>query len=783
MVLTIMEAKGKDAWGLLLVLLLGQLVAFSMAVSSFTSSLIATLGVDAPLTQSFFAYLLLTLVYVPILLKRRQKLQIPWYWYLALAFIDVQGNYLVVKAYQYSYITSVTLLDCWTVVWVVILTWYALGTRYSFWQFVGAGTCVAGLALVLLSDSKSADAQDPSKIPLLGDALVIAGTIFFAFSNVGEEYCVKKKDRVEFVAMFALFGLLLCLFAGFAVALFMFYSITPFVLKMSGSTLFNLSLLTSDMWAVAIRVLFYHQQINWLYYIAFAVVAIGLIIYSLNDHSSDSGTRTTASTEAAAQYQQLPGEDNSTGIGSNDSQERKQEEETTTPWHLEKLGFSPSIVERFLWPLLAGIFFDPALDTLSRLALRDNELPRPASAPSPDSVRLNSCTAAIGQSSVPLDTGDAKPHPAPQRLGKGIINNMFLDTSVAPSSVAAGKVLVSFSLVGSFAGRSDADLAGEVVSELGGWFGAREVASWTHLTTYCIGFARPDQMPPTGRDPRVRRRTVRVRRPLRAEKIRRSRKAIIPEGVLHHFLPPLKARERCSSKKNGQRLMKNKSAPWSMMFLVFLGQLVSFSMAMPWYWYLALAFIDVQGNCLAIKAYHYSYITSVNLLNCWTITWVMILTRFALGTRYSLWQFVGAGTCMTGLALVLLSDSNYSDVQDESKRPLLGDALIIVATFCFAFSNVGEEYCVKNKDRIEFVAMLGIFGMLIGLFIGFAVASLVFSSIAPFVLKVNWLYYLAFAVVAIGLIIYSINESSDDETAASTMETETQYDYEQLLCE
>uniref|UniRef100_A0A0E0PN59 EamA domain-containing protein n=1 Tax=Oryza rufipogon TaxID=4529 RepID=A0A0E0PN59_ORYRU len=561
MVLTIMEAKGKDAWGLLLVLLLGQLVAFSMAVSSFTSSLIATLGVDAPLTQSFFAYLLLTLVYVPILLKRRQKLQIPWYWYLALAFIDVQGNYLVVKAYQYSYITSVTLLDCWTVVWVVILTWYALGTRYSFWQIVGAGTCVAGLALVLLSDSKSADAQDPSKIPLLGDALVIAGTIFFAFSNVGEEYCVKKKDRVEFVAMFALFGLLLCLFAGFAVALFMFYSITPFVLKMSGSTLFNLSLLTSDMWAVAIRVLFYHQQINWLYYIAFAVVAIGLIIYSLNDHSSDSGTRTTANTEAAAQYQQLPGENNSTGIGSNDSRERKQEEE-------------------------------------------------------------------------------------------------------------------------------------------------------------------------------------------RAEKIRRSRKAIIPEGVLHHFLPPLKARER---------LMKNKSAPWSMMFLVFLGQLVSFSMAvcsfitsqisslgadapftqsflsylllalvygpvllhrqrkflMPWYWYLALAFIDVQGNCLAIKAYHYSYITSVNLLNCWTITWVMILTRFALGTRYSLWQFVGAGTCMTGLALVLLSDSNYSDVQDESKRPLLGDALIIVATFCFAFSNVGEEYCVKNKDRIEFVAMLGIFGMLV----------------------------------------------------------------------
>lgn len=171
-------------------------------------------GVDAPLTQSFLAYLLLTLVYVPIVLRRRQKLQVrvaasanPWtvaihyltvlscladslvlvpssgllwctgelsWWVVQTRTIQSQVNEVllglscwcwstsnvpVVKAYQYSYITSVTLLDCWTVVWVVMLTWYALGTRYSLWQFVGAGTCVAGLALVLLSDAKSQDEQ------------------------------------------------------------------------------------------------------------------------------------------------------------------------------------------------------------------------------------------------------------------------------------------------------------------------------------------------------------------------------------------------------------------------------------------------------------------------------------------------------------------------------------------------------------------------------------------------------------------------------------------------
>ncbi|KAK3138630.1 hypothetical protein QOZ80_5AG0371340 [Eleusine coracana subsp. coracana] len=116
------------------------------------------------------------------------------------------------------------------------------------------------------------------------------------------------------------------LFAGYAVAIFMFYTITPFVLKMSGATLFNLSLLTSDMWAVAIRVLFYHQQINWLYYLAFTVVGIGLIIYSSNESCSDD--ETAASIEPAAQYHQLRGEDVSTGSGSGSGgQERIQKEE------------------------------------------------------------------------------------------------------------------------------------------------------------------------------------------------------------------------------------------------------------------------------------------------------------------------------------------------------------------------------------------------------------------------------------------------------------------------
>ncbi|KAL7170481.1 hypothetical protein ACSBR2_035369 [Camellia fascicularis] len=241
---------------MLYVLFLGQVVSFIMALASFTSSLVANLGVDTPLTLSSFGYLSLALVYGSILLYRRQQLLVPWYWYVLLGFIDVQGNYLFNKAYEYSSITSVTLLDCWTIPWVIVLTWFIMATRYSLWQLFGAAICVTGLCLVLLSDA-GVGGGGGSK-PLLGDLLVIAATLFYAMSNVGE----------------------ILAFAGYALSFFMFYSFVPFVLKMSGATMFNLSILTSDMWAVVIRIFFYHQQVDWLYYLSFAIEVVGLVMYS-----------------------------------------------------------------------------------------------------------------------------------------------------------------------------------------------------------------------------------------------------------------------------------------------------------------------------------------------------------------------------------------------------------------------------------------------------------------------------------------------------------------------
>ncbi|AES82009.1 solute carrier family 35 member F2 [Medicago truncatula] len=326
------------------ILLLGQLVSFLLALMSITSSLIAQFGVDAPLTQSLFTYGSLALVYGSILLYRHQKPLVSWYWYLLLGFADAQGCYLVIKAYQYTSVTSVTLLDCWTVPWAILLTWIFLGTRYSLWQLCGGTLCVLGLSLVLFSDTwdGGGGGGGGGSKPILGDVLVIVGTVFFAVSNVVEEFCVKKKDRVEAVTMLGVYGFLVTAievsvlelktlksikwsgdivlaFAGYGVSSFIYCSLAPFVLKFGGSAMFNLSLLTSDMWAVLFRVFIYHQKVDWLYFVSFLVVGIGLIIYSTTEKKLVPASATTEDENLNTEYQILNGESESTTLDQSDS--------------------------------------------------------------------------------------------------------------------------------------------------------------------------------------------------------------------------------------------------------------------------------------------------------------------------------------------------------------------------------------------------------------------------------------------------------------------------------
>ncbi|XP_077250657.1 uncharacterized protein LOC143890033 isoform X3 [Tasmannia lanceolata] len=236
---------------------LGQVVSLLITSTGFSSSELSRRGINAPTSQSFLNYVLLAIVYGSILIHRKKALQIKWYYYFMLAIVDVEAN------------------------------------------FLGFAT----IDHIETNANEEIEKKRGGSNLIKGDLLVIGGSMLYAVSNVSEEFLVKKADRIELMTMLGSFGAVVSAcqisilehhelrsihwtagavlpFIRFAVAMFLFYSLVPVLLKISGSTMLNLSLLTSDMWAVFIRIFAYHEKVDWMYFIAFATVAVGLVIYS-----------------------------------------------------------------------------------------------------------------------------------------------------------------------------------------------------------------------------------------------------------------------------------------------------------------------------------------------------------------------------------------------------------------------------------------------------------------------------------------------------------------------
>ena len=55
----------------------------------------------------------------------------------------------------------------------------------------------------------------------------------------------------------------------------------------------------------------------------------------------------------------------------------------------------------------------------------------------------------------------------------------------------------------------------------------------------------------------------------------------------------------------------------------------------------------------------------------------------------------------------------YAPLHYAGSNKLLGDVLVLAAAALYGVSNVGQEFAVRNYDRVEFLGMLGMFGCII----------------------------------------------------------------------
>jgi solute carrier family 35 protein F1/2 len=192
---------------LLLIAIFAQLISALLTCTGIFSTLLSRYhNTSVPTLQNSFNYVSLLFLYTPCLMIQKLVFKKPWnmkWWlYILLSLADVEANYLVVKAYEYTTITSVMLLDCFTIPCVMVLSRILLKRRFYWTHFVGVVICVIGIGTLVAGDyffakQEQSQAEWTLSSALFGDLLCIAGAVCYAISNVAQEYVMKKQEQEQ----------------------------------------------------------------------------------------------------------------------------------------------------------------------------------------------------------------------------------------------------------------------------------------------------------------------------------------------------------------------------------------------------------------------------------------------------------------------------------------------------------------------------------------------------------------------------------------------------------
>lgn len=297
--------KTRDFW---LVLALTQVIALCQTGTNTFTTLISDRGTNIPAFQTFFTYVLLNVVYTLFTIykygfKKWSRVIIKDGWrYFILAFLDVEGNYFIVKAYEYTNLLSAQLFSFWTVVCVVVISLIFLKVRYHLAQYGGIVLACGGFAILIASDYITKSNNYAPANALKGDLFCLLAQTLYAFSNTFEEFLVSKRPMYEVIGQLAFWGMMIngvqaAIFdrnsirdadwdgktagyiVGYTLLLFIFYTLAPIVFRMSSAAFFNIGLLTGTFWGIVVGTQVFGYHIHYLYPIAFVLIILGHFVY------------------------------------------------------------------------------------------------------------------------------------------------------------------------------------------------------------------------------------------------------------------------------------------------------------------------------------------------------------------------------------------------------------------------------------------------------------------------------------------------------------------------
>ncbi|AEO65582.1 uncharacterized protein THITE_2112705 [Thermothielavioides terrestris NRRL 8126] len=296
-----------DFWAVIAV---GQILSLCITATNTFTSFLSSVHTIIPAFQTLFNYALLVLIWLPVTwhqhgFRRWGEIVLRDGWkYFILSFLDVEGNYFTVLGYDYTTILSAQLINFWSIVCVVTVSFLLLRVRYRLLQLAGILICCGGMGVLLASDhitgANGGDAPDALK----GDLFALLGATLYGLSNVFEEWFVSKRPVYEVLSFLGLFGVCIngvqaAIFdrdsfqgatwngqvagwlVGYTLCLCLFYSLAPLILRMGSAAVFDINLLTANFWGVIIGTRVFGYTVHWMYPIAFVLIICGLVIYFL----------------------------------------------------------------------------------------------------------------------------------------------------------------------------------------------------------------------------------------------------------------------------------------------------------------------------------------------------------------------------------------------------------------------------------------------------------------------------------------------------------------------
>ncbi|OQR82448.1 Drug/Metabolite Transporter (DMT) Superfamily [Achlya hypogyna] len=285
----------------------GQGISLCLSATGVFSQYLSRNNASAPTFQTLFLYVGLALVFVTYFyVRKRPSVDLPWWYWWLLGLVDVEANYFCVLAYRGIVNFAVLgLILHMTVPFVTILSYFVMRKRYMLEHIVGCAFAFAGCIVIFTHDNESAEYPDQGR----GNAWSLAAAFLYGVSNLMSEYAVKRGGMDANVECLGKMGataavvsaIQIAIFErdtvaavewtpaniwytfGYVLAMFTFYVVVSIFLRITESLMFNLSLLTADIYNAVANYVCFSNPVPGIYWLALSLNYVGTAVYSLKE--------------------------------------------------------------------------------------------------------------------------------------------------------------------------------------------------------------------------------------------------------------------------------------------------------------------------------------------------------------------------------------------------------------------------------------------------------------------------------------------------------------------